>query len=167
MTRSLPLLLAALALAACAADLALPEPSLDGLPPGLDVQFTVSPDVVDPHEPFSAALSVTNTTSDTIRVVTAMGCLATPHVMRDGERIPFRGSWWGCTAAVATHTFAPGETWSHTWDMRAELYAENAGEAEGAPAPSGTYSVRAEFGTLQTIESGTARPAIARSLQVR
>ncbi len=166
MTRSLLRLFPALALAACSADLALPEPSLEGLPPGLDVQFTVSPNVVDPHQPFSAALSVTNTTSDTIRVVTAMGCLAIPHVMRDGERIPFRGSWWACTAAIATHAFAPGETRSHTWDMRAELYAEHAGDVDGAPAPSGTYSVQAEFGTY-TAGGPSHRPTIARSLRVR
>lgn len=165
MTRSL-LLFPALALAACAADLALPEPSLEGLPPGLDVQFTVSPGVVDKHEPFDAELVVTNTTSDTLRVVTAMGCLATPHVMRDGRRIPFRGSAWLCTAAVTTHTFAPGEARSHTWDMRAELYAENAGEVAGAPAPSGTYSVVAEFGTHS--EDGPSRRAgVSRTLQVR
>jgi hypothetical protein len=61
-------------------------------------------------------------------VVTAHGCLAIPHVLRNGVRVPFKGSWWGCTAAITTHIFAPGETKTRTWDMLAELYAEHPGD---------------------------------------
>jgi cysteine synthase len=64
------------ALAGCNLELAGPGPSLDGLPEGLDVVFTVDPGAVVQHAPFSARLDVTNTTTATIEVVTAHGCLA-------------------------------------------------------------------------------------------
>jgi hypothetical protein len=166
MYRALPLLAAVLTLAACPLDVVGPRSDLAGLPPGLDVAFTVEPSEVRQREPFTARLTVTNTTSEAIRVVTSHGCLAIPHVMRDGRRIPFRGSWWGCTAAITTHTFAPGDTRTLTWEMRAELYAEHPGDVEGAPAPRGTYLVQAEFDTFS--EHGPHRkPVVERTLRVR
>jgi hypothetical protein len=166
MIRSLPLLLAGVALAACALDITGPQSNLEGLPEGLDVQFTVEPGEVRQHERFSAQLSVTNTTPQTIRVVTAHSCLAIPHVIRDGQPIPIKGSGWGCYAAITTHTFAPGETRMHTWDMRAELYAQHPGDVEGAPAPTGIYRVQAEFDTYS--EDGPYRkPLIERTLRVK
>lgn len=158
-------ILPALALAACATDLALPVPSLDGLPPGLDVAFTVTPDAVQQGEAFTATLTVTNTTPEPIRVVTAHGCLAVPHVLLGSERVPLAGSWWACTAAITTHTFAPGETVTRAWEMRAELYAQDAGDVDGAPAPRGTYRVQAEFDTLAG--NGGEKPAVERILRVR
>jgi hypothetical protein len=166
MLRSVPILAAVAAFAACALEITAPETDLAGLPAGLDVQLTVEPAEVRPHDPFSVRLSVTNTTSDTIHVVTSHGCLAIPHVIRNGQRIPFRGSWWACTAAFASHTFAPGETRTRTWDMRAELYAEHQGDVEGAPAPRGTYLVQAEFGTYSETGPWT-RPLIERTLRVK
>lgn len=152
------------ALAGCNLELAGPGPSLDGLPEGLDVVFTVDPSAVVQHAPFSVRLDVTNTTTATIEVVTAHGCLAIPHVVRNGQRVPFRGSWWGCAAAITMHSFAPGETRSITWDMRAELYAEHTGDVEGAPAPKGNYLVKAEF-DIYPVNSGR-KPAVTRSLRV-
>jgi hypothetical protein len=166
MIRTSVLLLTGVALTACVLDIAGPQPVTDGLPEGLRVELTVEPGEVAQHEAFSVHLSVTNTTSHIIEVVTAHGCLAIPHVRRNGERIPFQGSWWGCTAAITTHTFAPGETWSRTWEMRAELYAEHPGEVDGVPAPKGTYHVQAEFDTLPVSES-SRKPVVERTLRVR
>lgn len=160
MIRTLLSLAACATLAACALDIAGPQTDLTGLPAGLDVQLTVQPGEVGQHAPFTARLAVTNTTSGTLRVTTAHGCLATPHVLRDGRRVPFRGSWWGCTAAITTHTFAPGQTWTQIWEMRAELYAEHPGDVDGAPAPKGSYVVRAEFDTQH-------KPAAEAALRVR
>jgi hypothetical protein len=166
MIRAFPLLIASVAFAACALDIIAPRSDLDSLPPGLDVQFTVEPVEVRQHERFTAQLSVTNTTADTIRVVTSHGCLVIPNVIRNGQRIPFKGSWWGCTAAITTHSFAPGETRMNTWEMAAELYAEHPGDIEGAPAPKGNYLVQAEFDTYS--ENGPSRkPSVERPLRVK
>jgi hypothetical protein len=166
MIRTFALVLASAALTACTFDIVGPRAVLENLPGGLDVEFTVEPSEVSQHEPFTTQLRVTNTTSDTIRVVTAHGCLATPHVLRDGRRIPFHGSNWGCTAAITTHTFAPGASRVMTWNMRAELYAEHPGDTGGVPAPRGTYLVRAEFDTFS--EDGPSRkPFVERTLRVR
>jgi hypothetical protein len=137
-----------LALAACGADPTGPDPLLNRLPNGLDVRLTVAPPEVSPHAPFTVTLEVTNPTSDTLRVVTAHGCLAVTEVLRGSERVPLQGSGWACYAAITTHTFAPGETRTRTWPMRAELYARDAGDPDGAPAPRGTYTVQARFDTL-------------------
>lgn len=166
MIRAFLLLLPGLALAACAFDITGPRFGPEGLPEGLDVTFTVEPGEVGQHAPFTVQLSVTNTTSDPIEVVTAHGCLAIPHVIRDGKRVPFKGSLWGCTAAVTTHTFAPGETRSLTWEMRAELYAQHQGDVDGAPAPTGTYRVQAEFDT-PAVDGSSRKPTVERTLRVR
>jgi hypothetical protein len=154
------------ALAACALEIAGPGSSLEGLPEGLEVTFIVEPGEVDQHAPFSAQLSVTNTTNDMIQVVTAHSCLAIPNVLRNGQRVPFKGSWWGCYAAITTHSFAPSETRSMTWDMQAESYAEHPGDVDGAPAPKGSYVVQAEFDTYPA-DGSSRKPAVERTLRVR
>ena len=128
------------------------------------MELTVEPGSVARGGAFDATLTVTNETADTIRVTTAHGCLATPHVMRGETRVPFEGSWYGCTAAITTHTFAPGESRIRRWEMRAVLYAEHPGDADGRPAPGGIYSVRAEFDTRGPDGS---KPFIERTLLVR
>lgn len=160
------LLLAAALIAGCDAVIVGPGSSLEGLPPGLRVELDVDPGVVAPHAPFTARLSVTNTTTRELRVVTAHGCLAIPYVMRDQTRLPFEGSWWGCTAAITTHAFAPGETRTRIWEMRAELYAAHPGDRDGAPASPGVYRVGAEFDTYSP-SGPTSKPSIERSLLVR
>lgn len=166
MKRLLLVLLSFAALAACAQELTAPRARLEGIPAGLDVQFTVEPGQVAPHAPFTARLAVTNTTATPIRVVTAHGCLALPGVLRDGARVPFRGSALGCHAAITTHVFAPGQTRTLTWELRAELYAENPGDPDGAAVPRGTYRVRAVFDTLAE-DQPRAKPFAETLLQVR
>lgn len=166
MIRALQLLAAVLVLAACTRDVTGPQFNLVGLPAGLDVQFAIEPGEVRQHQPFTASLTIANTTADTIRVVTSHGCLVILHVTRDGQRIPFQGSWWGCTAAITTHTFAPGETHSQTWNLRAELYGQHPGDVEGAPAPKGTYLVQAEFDTGMA-DGQFRKPLVERTLQVK
>lgn len=167
MIRKLLPLVAGLTLSACPLNITGPQSSVEsGLPEGLNASITVEPGEVRQHEPFVVTLRVENTTGRSIRVVTAHGCLVIPNVILDGRRVPFKGSTWGCTAATATHTFAPGEIRLQTWNMRAELYAAHAGEVDGAPAPKGVYRVQAEFDTLTG--DGTGRkPAVETSLEVR
>lgn len=162
-------ILASLALAACASDpVAVPGPraTLEGFPAGLEARFTVEPGEVRQHEAFTAHLEVTNTTPDTIRVVTAHGCLVVPHVLLDGRPVPLQGSWWACTAAATGHVFAPGETRARTWEMRASLYAQEPGDVDGAPAPRGTYRIVAEFDTYSETPP-YAKPAVEAPLRVR
>jgi len=154
-----------LLIAGCSFDIAGPQPVTDALVEGLTVALDVSPSEMRPFEPFMVRLDVANRTADTIRVVTAHGCLVVPHVVRNGVRIPMEGSWWGCTAAITTHAFAPGETWSQTWQMRASLYAEASGEADGAPAPRGQYRVRTEFDLLGLTPD--QKPYVEREIRVR
>src|SRR5688572_4135559 len=164
--RTITLLLAATLTSACEPDIIGPDTSLEGLPPGLRVKLTVEPAIVSVYEPFTVRLDITNTTTGTLEVVTAHGCLTIPNVMRNGTRIPFEGSWWGCTAAITRHVFVPGETRTRVWEMRAQLYAEHPGDRDGAPAPPGVYSVQAEFDTYS--ENGpNVKPAIERALVVR
>lgn len=159
------LLFAAALCTGCKTDIVGPGRGLEGLPPELRVELTVEPAVVAPGGPFTARLTITNTAPGEVEVVTAHGCLAIPHVLRNETRVPFEGSWWGCTAAITTHVFAPGETRTQVWEMRAALYAENPGDRDGAPAPPGVYRVRAEFDTYPPRNG--VRPAIERALVVR
>jgi hypothetical protein len=168
MRRTLLILAAALSTTACAYEIAGPAPAGDViLHPGLDVSLTVHPAEVPQHGPFTARLTVTNTTSDTIRVGTAHGCLAVPWVFRNGEPVPFDGSWWACTAAGASHAFPPGETRSITWNMRAALYAQTADDVDGAPAPRGSYQVVAEFDTYLPGSPPGVKPRVEEPLRVR
>jgi hypothetical protein len=145
MARSLWFLIPILTVGACLVHPTSPSGTLEGLPTGLAIEFGLDRDEVPPHGPFSAILEITNTREDTVRVVTGMGCLVIPRVVRNGESVPFRGSAWGCTAAVTTHVFPPHETRSMSFDMHAELYAVAFGEVDGAPAPAGLYEVQAVF----------------------
>jgi hypothetical protein len=166
MIRRLALLVAGLALAACTLDGVFPQPSLDGLPQGLDVRLTVAPEAVGALGEFSAVLTLTNTTADSLRFTTTDGCLATPNVYREGVRYLFWGSGSPpCLTALTTHSFAPGETLTKTWNMRAELSPVNPGGAHGDPAPAGTYQVQAEF-RIYT-DGALKRAAVESTLRVR
>ena len=163
--RRTTLLLAVALCTGCESDVLGPARVLEGLPPELQVELTIEPAVVATRGAFTAQLTVTNTSTHEVEVVTAHGCLAIPHVMRGDTRVPFEGSWWGCTAAITTHVFAPGETRTQVWEMHAELYAEHPGDRDGVPAPPGMYRVRAEFDTYPPRNTG--KPAIERALVVR
>ncbi len=135
------------------------------LPDGLVVSMSVQPGEVDQRGAFTARLTATNTTSATINIATAHGCLAVPSVLRNGEEVPFRGSWWACTAAGANHAFAPGETRVIEWTMHAELYAQHPGDQDGAPAPRGVYTVRGTFDAPPV--GGRGKPHVEAALRVR
>lgn len=165
MIRGALMLLSCLVVAACNIEIYGPGARIgpDGLPTGLAVQFEVDPGEVEQSAEFTARLRVTNVTADTVRVVTGDSCLATLNVLRHGKRVPFRWSDRACLMMVTTHTFAPGATTIINWPLRAELYAEQDGDAEGAPAPKGRYIVRAEFHTATPGE----RPVVEAVLRVR
>jgi len=139
---------ALLVLVACSAEAAGPRPLhtvVDGLPAGLNVQFSVTPATVKQNQSFDALLEITNESGAAVTITTGHGCLAVPNVMRGNASVPVQGSRWGCTAAITNHTFAPGETREIRWPMKATLYADEPGAEDGAPLPPGTYSVQAEF----------------------
>lgn len=163
MIRSLLCLLPALALAGCYFEINAPRIERQELPEGLAVDLVVDPATVNAGEPFIVQLNVTNTTSDTIQIATSHGCLVTVNILRHGRRVPFKGSDWGCTAAVRVHTFPPGETHERSWVMRAELYAEKGWKVDGRPAPRGGYIVQAEFDTAPRGEG----PAVETALVVK
>ena len=161
----LSILLAASALAtACPFEISAPETDLEGLPEGLEISLDVEPQAVAPHAPFTATLIVRNTTSESISITTSSTCLAVPNVLRDGARTPFVGSWWGCGDAISTHVIPAGEMRTQAWSMRAELYAEEQGDPDGAPAPRGVYRVQAEFDVY--VPGARRKPSIAAVLRV-
>lgn len=159
MRRKIGLFLGILLLAGCV-EILPPSDSTDGLPEGLAVSLVLDDDEVLQHAPFTARFTATNTTTSTMQIVTPHGCLVLPGVYRNGTRVPFQGSAYGCHTAITTHVFAPGETKTYEWSMRAELYAQDTGDTEGAPAPTGSYVVRVEFELEQ-------RPRAERTLLVR
>lgn len=166
MLRAPLILLTGAALAGCDYHVAGPRTDLEGLPHGLDVSLAVEPSTVSPHESFAIRLVVTNTTDHPVTVGTSHTCLALPEVVRNGERMPFEGTALGCGAALTTHRFAPGERRVHVWEARASLYAEQQGDIDGAPAPKGTYLVRAVFDIHDPDEPGRY-PVIGTTLHVR
>jgi hypothetical protein len=127
---------------------------------GLKVGLAVDPVAVRPGEEFAVRFTVANTTGDTIRLHTPHSCLALPHVLRDGKRVPFEGTALGCLAVVRTHVFAPGYEWATVFRLRAALYSENPGDVHGADAPEGEYLVQMVFETA-------GNPAIRKELVVR
>lgn len=157
----------ALSLSPSGCDAGLTSPPLvvdEGLPDGLVMSIEVEPDEVHAHQPFVATFRIRNVTLDPIQVTTPHSCLVVPGVYRNGERVPFEGSGYGCLTVISTHTFEPGETRTRTWEMRAEFRAQAPGEPDGLPAPPGTYLVRAEFEF--TNEDGE-RPGAGALLRVR
>ncbi|HSJ30488.1 MAG TPA: hypothetical protein VK933_03580 [Longimicrobiales bacterium] len=157
--------LGVLLLAGCV-EILPPSDSTNGLPEGLEVSLVLDDDEVMQHAPFTALFTATNTTRSAMQIVTSHGCLVLPGVYRNGVRVPFKGSAYGCTAAITTHVFAPGETKTYEWSMRAELYAQDPGDIEGAPAPTGSYMVRVEF-ELQPPPGSQHRPRAETTLVVR
>ena len=165
MRRNTAIFLGALLLSGCI-EILSPSDSTDGLPDGIEMSLVLDDDDVMPHAPFTARFTATNTTNSAIQITTAHGCLVLPVVYRNGVRVPFMGTAWGCTAAITTHVFAPGETVTREWPMRAELYAEHTGDTEGAPAPRGTYVVRAEF-DVQPPDGSQRKPGVETTLLVQ
>lgn len=164
MRRNTVLCLGVLLLTGCIEVLS-PYDSTDGLPDGLAISLVLDDNDVAQHAPFMARFTATNTTTSTIQIVTSHGCLVLPGVYRNGVRVPFKGTASGCTAAITTHVFAPGDTKTYEWLMRAELYAEHTGDTEGVPAPRGSYVVRAEL-ELQP-PGGAKRPGAEAALVVQ
>jgi hypothetical protein len=161
MFRRLAIVLGSLSLASCALDLAGPEQQL----PGLKVELSVEPNEVAPGDPFTAHVHLTNTTSDTIKLVTSESCLANLEILQGDERMPFRGEWLGCLTVITTHTFAPGETKTRSWELRAELHAKST--EEPTPAPKGSYVVRAKIGMDPDDMSSGRRPVVEAELRVK
>jgi len=165
MRRASLLLLGTLALSACNGVISGPDPVHVTIPAGLRLELTLSTDRVEQHGEFMTTVTATNVSDHTLSVVTPSGCLYTLDVYRGDVRVPFDGTAWGCHTAITTHVFAPGESRTHEWMLRARLYAEHPGDVEGAPAPKGTYSVRARFDTAW--QTGGPAPVVARTLTVR
>lgn len=164
MIRAFTLMLAGLSLAACGLDVTSPGTDLEGLPGGLEVEFTVEPGEVGQHGAFSLRLRIKNTTNETIRISTSSSCLALPHVRRDGKRAPFRGTNFACLAVATTHHFEPGEIDERVWTLQATLDAQGPEEIDGAPAPKGGYVAGVTFGGSSM---PGILPTIERSLRVR
>jgi hypothetical protein len=156
-------------LAGCTSDATGPMAGLESeaFAHGLAVALTVDPAAVGENEGFDVELSVTNTRSEPVALTTLSSCLAIPGVYRNGKRMPFDGSWWGCWAAISTHVLAPGETVTRTWGMRARLYAERPGDPDGVGAPPGPYEVRVEFEVFQIDGQPAVLPDLTEALLVR
>lgn len=107
----------------------------------LDV-YLAAPDTVSVGEEFEIRVLVQNQTRRDVVVQTSNGCLAVPSIFEiGGERVPFKGSWIGCTTAITYHDIPRGETIESTFDVQATLRTEE----ENVPPSPGSYEVHADL----------------------
>ncbi len=156
-----PVLLALplLVLAACATDPSGPQ-ALDGPLNGLEAHLRVESGEVSRGEAFTVRLDVTNTTQDTIVVVTPHSCLYLLGVTRDRQPVEFDGSTLWCFTVFRSHVFLPGETRSYSHELTARMYLTHSGSVGMVAAPAGTYLMEARF----EVPPEAGRRLVARTL---
>jgi hypothetical protein len=106
---------------------------------GIRAVLHVAPTEVERTHAFSASMTLTNTLATPATWTSGMGCMAFLNVYRSGsdERIPLRGTDFGCLAVVTTRELAPGESQTAVWDLVAQT-------TDGTALPPGTYTLEAD-----------------------
>ncbi|MDQ4076589.1 MAG: hypothetical protein M3220_10135 [Chloroflexota bacterium] len=107
---------------------------------GIRVTLSLSPSEVERTYSFTARVSLTNTGSQTATWTSGYGCLAFLNVYRSGERIPLKGTDFGCIAAVGSWQIAPGDSLVGEYPLRAQ-------RTDGAPLAPGEYRLEADLNT--------------------
>lgn len=104
------------------------------------VTLDVSPEVLEAPGTILATLTYENLGSDTVVLVSRMGCLSFASVYRGDKRIPFPATQYYCTAAVTLWDLAPGDPIVVRWPLVV-------GGQDGYDAATGTYRFVAELNT--------------------
>jgi hypothetical protein len=127
------------------------EPSSHRDPSGIVVTLTVSPQRATPPATVVAVLRYANTSADTVKVTSGMGCLSFAAVYSGTTHIPFESTAYACTAAGMVHPVAPGEAIGMEW-----------------PLPIGGNDVSLARGTYRFVASlNTHRFELERRFEVR
>jgi hypothetical protein len=111
-------------------------------------------DVFNPSEPIGFELATTNTLNAPATLTAGSSCTAVVFEVTDAN-----DRHWGnaddiaCIQMLQPRTFAPLEIVSEavTWDQR---------DADGAPVPAGTYTVKAMVGQYASDENGLVDCAV-------
>ena len=139
-----------LAMSACNSSLLDPESGADrqellegkneALVNGIRATLSLEPFEVDRNQSFTARLSLTNLGSQTATWTSGYGCLAFLNVYRGEERIPLKGTDFGCRAVVTPRQIAPGASLVQEYSLRAQ-------RTDGAPLATGEYRLQADMAT--------------------
>lgn len=104
------------------------------------VTLTVTPEVLVPPGTVLAKLTYENLGSETVVLTSSFGCLSFASVYRDGERIPFPSTQYGCTTVVTHRELEPGAPLTAQWPLVV-------GGEDGLDVPAGTYRFVARLNT--------------------
>jgi hypothetical protein len=104
---------------------------------GIRATLALAPNDVERTYPFRAQLTLTNTTATTSTWTSGSSCLAILNLYRGAARIPLRGTDYGCLAVITTHTLAPGESKTASWDLVAQT-------TDGSALIPGEYVLEAD-----------------------
>lgn len=107
---------------------------------GIRARLSLNPAEVERTHGFTARVSLTNTGSRTATWTSGYGCLAFLNAYRSGERIPLKGTDFGCIAAGGAWSIAPGDSLVQEYPLRAQ-------RTDGAPLVPGEYRLEADLHT--------------------
>ena len=112
---------------------------------GIRVTLSLDPSEVERTHSFTARLSLTNTQSEMATWTNGASCLAVLNVYRGEERIPVKGTDFGCRAVVTSRRIAPGASLVHEYSLRAQ-------RTDGAPLAPGEYRLQADLITANHLK---------------
>lgn len=107
---------------------------------GIRATLSLHPAEVERTHGFTARLSLTNTGSQTATWTSGYGCLAFLNVYQGEERIPLKGTDFGCFAVVTSRQIAPGASLVQEYSLVAQ-------RTDGASLARGEYRLQADMVT--------------------
>ena len=107
--------------------------------------FDASPDTVAPGDTVEVSFTVRNPTPYPRTISSSVGCLFMLHTYKGDQEVPWRGTDYFCTGAIAYRTIPKGDSLHYVF----ELVATEAGSGTSTTLPEGTYRIRTEMNTPQ------------------
>lgn len=107
--------------------------------------FVLEPSTVAPGDSFQAVLKVENPTLRSVTLYGGATCLTVLRVFRGTEPVDLAGTRFFCAGTIRSWTFPARNTVTVVHLMAAAVYPSGDASGEPAPAPPGTYTVRAEL----------------------
>ena len=130
-------------------------------PAGLQPFFDASPDTVAPGDTVEVSFTVRNPAAYPRTISSSVGCLFMLHTYKGDQEIPWKGTDYFCTGAIAYRTIPKGDSLHYVF----ELVAAEVGSTTSAALPEGTYRIRTEMNTSQLPDLETEVTVIASSIQ--
>ena len=122
-----------------------------------------APDTVAARDSFEVQFTIENQRDQDIHLTTGDSCLLELNTFSDGERVPFRGTEFGCYQVVTMHRVHANGTLGRTFELQAVT-------PEGKePVSSGTHTVEAGFAASKGrgLNGETIRKVLQHELVVR